>query len=470
MTLPFDSTHPAPAASGRDIPDRPRVLTVSSLNRLARSLLEGNFPSVLVEGEISNFSTPASGHWYLTLKDEKSQLRCAMFRNSNLRVRFRPANGINVLVKGRLSLYEARGDYQLIIEDMEEAGDGALRRAFEKLKTKLAAEGLFEKEHKQILARGYRHIGVITSPSGAAIRDILTVFKRRFPATRITLLPVAVQGAEAAAEIIAAIERANRLARQLGIEVLLIGRGGGSLEDLQAFNEESVARAIHASQLPTVCGIGHEIDFTIADFTADLRAPTPSAAAELLSPDQREYRQSLSACLQQLTASISRRLKQNSQQINWLSRQLRHPGRRLQDHAQTLDHMDNRMKRALHWQLQQRRNSIRELRRSLLSNSPGQTLTGLIKTHASLRSRLLRAINNRQSVSRTALKQLVHNLNTVNPLNTLARGFSITYNESGEVLYSSDKAKKGDLVTTRLHKGNVKSKITEVHADSPSLK
>ncbi|MBT8146288.1 MAG: exodeoxyribonuclease VII large subunit, partial [Gammaproteobacteria bacterium] len=363
-------------------PERPRVLSVTSLNRLARSLLEGNFPAVLVEGEISNFSNPASGHWYLTLKDAKSQLRCAMFRNSNRKVTFRPGNGTNVLAKGRLSIYEARGDYQLIIDDMEQAGDGALRRAFEELKNRLAEEGLFDDSNKQPITAGYQHIGVITSETGAAVRDILTVFKRRFPSTRITLLPVAVQGREAAAEIVSAIERANNQATALGLEVLLLARGGGSLEDLQPFNEEVVARAIHASKLPVVVGVGHEIDFTIADFAADLRAPTPSAAAELLSPSQQEYRQSLLGYQQSLTGLINRQLHQYDQRLGWLTRQLRHPGRRLQDHAQSLDLLDSRLRRALHWQVQQRKNNLRELQRTLIANSPRQRLNNLRNSQA----------------------------------------------------------------------------------------
>jgi exodeoxyribonuclease VII large subunit len=460
MQLPSES--PNTAASIDETAGRPRVLSVSSLNRLARSLLEGNFPAVLVEGEISNFSTPASGHWYLTLKDARSQLRCAMFRNSNRRVRFRPADGVSVLVRGRLSIYEARGDYQLIIDDMEEAGDGALRRAFEELKARLAEEGLFKDENKQPITGCYRHVGVITSSTGAAFRDILNVFRRRFPGTRITLLPVSVQGNEAANEIVSAIQTANRLAEKLQLEALLLARGGGSLEDLQPFNEERVARAIYTSKLPLVCGVGHEIDFTIADFVADLRAPTPSAAAELLSPSQQEYRQHLLSCEQTLISDIGRRLQQAAQQVGWLSRQLKHPGRRLQDHAQSLDLLDNRLRRALHWQINQRKNSIRELRRTLLANSPWQRLTGLRNSQISLQRRLHRGIVNRLSYSASTLNQLVRNLNAVSPLNVLARGYSITYDEKKQVLRHSKNVKAGSLITTRLHSGTVKSKVLQV--------
>ena len=263
-----------------------KVLSVSSLNQMAKSLLEGHFSQVAVEGEISNFANPASGHWYFTLKDQKSQLRCAMFAGRNRLVPFNPKNGDQLIVRGQLSIYPNRGDYQLIVSQMEEAGDGALRRAFEELKQRLRAEGLFDQRHKQEIMEGYHHVGLITSAAGAAICDMVSVFGRRFPATRLTVFPVAVQGAEAPGEISSALALANALTDELGLQALIVGRGGGSLEDLQAFNVESVARAIFASELPIVSAVGHEIDFTIADLVADLRAPTPSAAAELLSPDQ----------------------------------------------------------------------------------------------------------------------------------------------------------------------------------------
>ena len=316
-------------------PADPAVLSVTSLNRLAKSLLEGHFPAVTVEGEISNLARPSSGHWYLTLKDKSSQLRCAMFVNRNRQVRFRPDNGQQVIVRGKLSIYEGRGDYQLLVDSMEEAGDGALRRAFEELKARLAEEGLFAEQHKRQVLNNYRHIGLITSPTGAAIRDLVSVFARRFPATRLTLIPVAVQGQQAAREIAAAIARANRLRGSLGLEALIVGRGGGSLEDLQAFNEEVVARAIYASELPITSAVGHEIDFTIADFVADLRAPTPSAAAELMSPAQQEYLDQFHGYRQVLTQLLRQRFSQWQQTLKALRRHLKRPDRRLQEHAQT---------------------------------------------------------------------------------------------------------------------------------------
>ena len=323
------------------------ILSVSSLNRMARSLLESNFPAVIVEGEISNLALPSSGHWYLTLKDKSSQIRCAMFVNRNRMVRFKPQNGNQIIVRGRLSIYEGRGDYQLLLDGMEEAGDGALQRAFEQLKAKLLGEGLFADTQKQTMLSHYRHVGVITSATGAAIQDILSVFARRFPATRITLLPVAVQGKDAADEIVNAIQLANKLTEKLGIEALIIGRGGGSLEDLQAFNEERVARAIFASELPICSAVGHEVDFTIADFVADLRAPTPSAAAEQLSPDQAEYFELLFTYNTQFQSAIKLAIRQGTQRLVWIAKQLKHPDRRLQEQAQNLDRLDLRLRKAM---------------------------------------------------------------------------------------------------------------------------
>ena len=262
------------------------IFTVSDLNREARELLEGHFPLVWVEGEISNLARPSSGHIYFSLKDEAAQVRCAMFKMRNRLLNFQPENGQQVLARARISLYEARGDFQLIIEHMEETGDGALRRQFELLKHKLFEEGLFDESHKRELPSLPTRLGVITSPSGAAIRDILSVLKRRFPGIPILIYPVPVQGNEAPPAIIDAIKTAGI---RKDCDLLILARGGGSLEDLWAFNDESVARAIYHCPIPVVTGIGHEIDFTIADFVADFRAPTPSAAAEYISPDQNEW-------------------------------------------------------------------------------------------------------------------------------------------------------------------------------------
>jgi exodeoxyribonuclease VII large subunit len=318
------------------------VLSVSDLNRQARELLEGEFPLVFVDGELSNLARPSSGHWYFTLKDDRAQIRCAMFRNRNRYINFKPVDGTQVIVHGKVSIYEGRGDFQLIAEQMEEAGDGALRRAYEQLKQKLHLEGLFDDDQKSPLPPLPQHIGVITSPSGAAVRDVLTVMRRRFPAISLTILPVQVQGDQAPDQIVAAIETANQYP-DMAFDLLLVTRGGGSLEDLWAFNTEKVARAIHSSEIPVVSAIGHEIDFTIADFVADLRAPTPSAAAELISPDQNEWQQILAGYMNMFEGFMANQLSGMKATLSSLSRRLRHPGQRLEDQAQRLDDLEIRL-------------------------------------------------------------------------------------------------------------------------------
>src|SRR5213080_4349874 len=296
---------PSPDRSAGAPPAR-EVYSVTRVNREVRALLERGLPVLWVEGELTNFSQPSSGHWYFTLKDREAQLRCAMFRMRNALVGFTPSASAQVLVRGRISVYEARGEYQLIVEHLEEAGVGALRREFDRLKAKLAAEGLFALEHKRGLPRFPRRIGVITSPSGAALRDILHILARRFPPAPVLIYPTAVQGAAAAPALVAALEIASGRAE---VDVLILARGGGSLEDLWAYNDERVARAIYASRLPIVSGVGHEIDFTIADFVADARAPTPSAAAELVAPDGAACLQFLARSAERLAAAMRRELR-----------------------------------------------------------------------------------------------------------------------------------------------------------------
>ena len=441
------------------------ILSVSSLNRMARSLLESNFPAVIVEGEISNLALPSSGHWYLTLKDKSSQIRCAMFINRNLMVRFKPQNGNQIIVRGRLSIYEGRGDYQLLLDGMEEAGDGALQRAFEQLKAKLLGEGLFADTQKQTMLSHYRHVGVITSATGAAIQDILSVFARRFPATRITLLPVAVQGRDAADEIVSAIQLANKLTEKLGIEALIIGRGGGSLEDLQAFNEERGARAIFASELPICSAVGHEVDFTIADFVADLRAPTPSAAAEQLSPDQAEYFELLFTYNTQFQSAIKLATRQGTQRLVWIAKQLKHPDRRLQEQAQNLDRLDLRLRKAMKTLISAQGSDLMQARRGLLASSPKQLLEyNHIRLSAS-HSRLDQSLRTQLVARRSSLAALSRSLNSVSPLNTLARGYSITYDSALKVIHSSDEVKVGATITSRLGKGEITSTVSEVSSE-----
>lgn len=403
----------APFESGDDSP----VLSVSSLNRLARGLLEDCFPAVSVEGEISNLSVPGSGHWYFTLKDDSAQIRCAMFRNRNMSVRFKPANGMQVVVRGKLSLYEGRGDYQLILDNMQDAGAGALQRAFEELKHKLAGEGLFDAARKKNLPARCQHVGVITSPTGAVIRDIISVFTRRYPAMHVTVFPVLVQGSDAPAAIIKALQTAQDRQQALQLDVLVLARGGGSLEDLQAFNDEAVARAIARCTLPVVSAVGHETDVSIADFVSDVRAPTPSAAAELLSPDQQIIKQLLVSQHQKLVRLILRELEQRHQRLDWLRRQLQHPGRRLQEQAQTLDQLDDRLRRAMHRFVQ---------------------------------------------LKRTNLQMLARNLENISPLQTLQRGYSITRTEQGNVITKAASVRLGDTLISTLADGELVSVICAV--------
>ena len=436
------------------------VISVTSLNRMARSLLENHFGNVTVEGEISNLSTPGSGHWYFTLKDEGSQIRCAMFRNSNMSVRFRPRDGMQIIVRGRLSIYEGRGDYQLIASSLEEAGDGALRRRFEMLKQKLSEEGLFASERKRAMPEHVRHIGVVTSATGAVIRDIVSDLGRRFPAIKITLLPVPVQGAEAIPAIVKAIALANKRANELAIDVLIVGRGGGSLEDLQAFNEEAVARAIFESQLPIVSAVGHETDFTIADLVADLRAPTPSAAAELLSPDQDEMLSLFEGYQQLFSKIIKERLQRSSQQLLWLLKQLKHPGRRLQEHAQTLDMLEGRMIRATRQHLSGASRDVLELQRRLQTRSPVHTLRQQGDHLEATLQRLHRGALQRLASQKAQLAQLARSLDGVSPLNTLQRGYSISFDAKGHVVRDLQSVQVGDSLTTRLADGSISSVVT----------
>ena len=345
--------------------------SVSELNNAVRNLLEGNFEHIIVAGEISNFVCPASGHWYFSLKDSKAQIRCAMFRGANRKTGFLPKEGLQVQVRTKVSLYAPRGDYQLIVEFMEEVGDGALRRAFEKLKQNLAKEGLFAEKHKQSLPEFPHTIGVVTSSTGAALRDIIKVLRRRCPLTPIIVYPSLVQGEQAASNIADMIKTANL---RNECDVLIVGRGGGSAEDLWAFNEEIVARAIFSSKLPIVSAVGHEIDITIADFVADCRAATPSAAAELVSPNLLEWKELVNTLNQRLRRELLQNLQQKQQTLLWLRKRLRHPGQKLQEQAQQLDYLWQTLSKTLHNYLTHKQQQLNHLGRSLNAISPLATL------------------------------------------------------------------------------------------------
>ncbi len=436
------------------------VYSVSRLNSEVRALLEGSFPLLWVEGEISNLARPSSGHLYFSLKDARAQVRCAMFRNRNQLLRFRPDNGMQVLIRARVGLYEGRGEFQLVAEHMEESGDGALRRAFEELKQKLEREGLFDIAAKKSMPALPRAIGVITSPTGAAIRDVLTVLKRRFPALPVIIYPAAVQGENAAREMVDMI----RLAEQRQeCDVLLITRGGGSLEDLWAFNEEILARAIYDCQLPVVAAVGHEIDFTIADLVADYRAPTPSAAAEHLSPDQGEWQDMLTQKLRILQKSWQHQLQQSSTQLQHLNTRLlqQHPGTRLKQWSQRIDELEMRYQLAIRHQLDKKRFRLEKTDSRLYQHSPVNRLTQLQQHQQQLWHRLQQGMNTKISNSKLSLSTLTRALDAISPLATLDRGYSILHKADHTIIREHKQVQRGEQITARLAKGHLKLRVEE---------
>jgi exodeoxyribonuclease VII large subunit len=393
------------------------IFTVSELNQLTRGLLESHFSRIWVEGEISNFVCPSSGHWYFSLKDKSAQVRCAMFRGHNNHITFKPENGMYIIVFARPSLYEGRGDFQLIVEKIEEVGFGRLQRAFEELKQKLAKEGLFDQANKKPLPKFPQQIGVVTSPTGAAIRDILSVLKRRFPLPPIIVYPSLVQGDTAAKQIAATIKIANQ---RKECDVLIVARGGGSIEDLWSFNEEIVARAIFASQIPIISGIGHEIDFTIADFVADHRAPTPSAAAEFVSPNKQEILQQLQKTKQRLHYSINKFYEHQHIVLKSLTSQLKrfHPIQQLQDKTQQLDLIEQNLIAAQHKILETRQTKFQ-----LLSQA----------------------------------------LNTISPLATLQRGYAIVTNKQNTIVRNTAEVKVGEKLNTKLATGKLQCTVEQIY-------
>lgn len=434
------------------IRERP-ILKPAQLNALARDLLEGAFAQVWVQGEISNFSRPGSGHLYFTLKDERAQVRCALFKQKAMYLRFAPRDGLQVLVRGRLTVYEARGEYQLVLEHMEEAGEGALRIAFEALKSRLAAEGLFAAERKRALPRFIRHLGLITSSRGAAVRDVLSVLSRRFPMLDVDVLPVAVQGQGAAAEIREMLLKAASCGHY---DALLITRGGGSLEDLWAFNDEALVRAIVASPVPVVSAVGHEIDFSLADFAADLRAATPSAAAELLVPERTDLLAQATHLRRRLDAAISRQhagLAQRSDQAGLRLQALR-PQLRLERGRHRLALLHVRLDAALQGGLNLRMETLRHCAQTLQRQHPRERLAALRHRAAMLEQRLGSTLQHRIEQCATQLQGLARTLASVSPLATLARGYAVVRDPlTGLVLRRAQDANLGQELDTQLAEG-----------------
>jgi exodeoxyribonuclease VII large subunit len=440
-------------------PDRD-IYSVSRLNREVRVLLERGFGSLWIEAEISNFSRPSSGHWYFSLKDAAAQVRCAMFRQRNLLARFAPRDGQKVLVRARIGLYEPRGEYQLLVDHIEDAGLGALKRQFEELSARLAAEGLFAAERKRPLPALPRRIGVITSPTGAAIRDIVHVLGRRFPAAAVLLFPVAVQGAQAAAEITAAVILAGRRG---DCDVLIVARGGGSLEDLWAFNDEALARAIVASPMPVVSGVGHEIDFTIADFAADVRAPTPSAAAEIVVPDGGEYLKTLRGAEARIAQALRRHLQVRRERLRWLAGRaaLVSPAARLAQRMQLLDDLENRLVRALRQRTTDLRSDLVEARSRLWQVSPVTRVRDDAVRLRALGVRLQAAQKRHLSDARERLLPLQRTLQAVSPLATLERGYAIVSRGDGSILRDAAQVAPGTLIEARLATGRLRAKVED---------
>jgi exodeoxyribonuclease VII large subunit len=447
----------AQKSGGAARPDRD-IYTVSRLNREVRVLLERGFGSLWLEAEISNFAKPSSGHWYFSLKDAAAQVRCAMFRQRNMLCSFTARDGQKVLVRARIGLYEPRGEYQLIVDHMEDAGLGALRRKFEELSARLAAEGLFAPERKRPLPALPRRIGVLTSPSGAAVRDILHVLARRFPAVAVLIHPVSVQGTLAPAEIISMLQLAGRRAE---CDVLILARGGGSLEDLWAFNDEQLARAIAASPIPIVSGIGHEIDFTIADFAADVRAPTPSAAAELVVPDAGEWLAEFSSLGMRLARCIRRQLGERRERLRRLDRRaaLVSPSARFARDTQRLDELDQRIRRAVLRRLASDRERLRWLDGRAALAGPQARVREAAARHAALDARLRAAGAERLRRARERLTPLERTLNAVSPHATLARGYAIVTAEHGAILRDAAQAPPGTTVEAQLARGRIRAKV-----------
>ena len=447
------TTAPYPTKAGVD------VLSVSRLNDAVRALLEDAFPLVWVEGEISNLSRPRSGHLYFSLKDDAAQVRCAMFRNRNILLRFRPSDGARVLVRARVSLYGARGDFQLIVEQLEDAGEGALRRQFDALRNRLEHEGLFASARKRSLPTFPRRVGVVTSPTGAALRDILHVLERRFPALAVLIYPTPVQGASAAAEI----------ARQIAVaggrnecDLLLVTRGGGSLEDLWAFNEEIVARAIADSPLPVVSAVGHETDVTIADLTADVRAPTPSAAAEIISPSNAELVDRLSRLLGALQRSVRGKLASHAQRLDGLERRVanQHPHRRLAQYGERVRQLQKRLHGASAVRRQNWRARALALRVRLFARSPRNGIERCRDRAQTTETRLFLAARVRLSEARSRLAGAMRGLDLASPLGTLERGYAvITRCDDDSVVRNANQTTIGDELEARLARGKIRARV-----------
>jgi exodeoxyribonuclease VII large subunit len=457
-----NSSDPGKTGAAPWAADKEKVWTVSQLTRQIRQVLEGSLGALAVEGEVSNFRAAASGHLYFNLKDRDAQIRCVMFRAAAQSLKFQVEDGLHVVVRGRLTVYEQRGEYQLQVVLLEPKGAGALQLAFEQLKRKLEAEGLFAAERKRPIPFLPRRVGIVTSPHGAAIRDMITVIGRRFPGMPILICPATVQGDQAAGEIAASIATLNRLARREQIDVIIVGRGGGSVEDLWAFNEEPVARAIFASKVPIVSAVGHETDFTIADFVADLRAPTPSAAAELVVPNRIDLLVTVREWRRRLFRRLKTELARDVEQWEGLRARLGSPQARLEQAELRVDDHRERLGQGLHVHrrhLSQRYAKAREL---LLGFRPDRQIPLHRREARALSRRLGPALRRHVRRLRERAEAAVQRLDAVSPLAVMGRGYGIVQDAQGRIVRSVDQVSVGDNLDVRLRDGSLDAGVRGV--------
>jgi len=438
------------------------VISVSEVNQRAKDQLEREFSNVWIEGEISSFTAHSSGHWYFTIKDEKSSLSCVMFSFDNNKILFKPQVGDNLLINGKISLYSPTGRFQLNVKHIELAGEGALLRAFEQLKVKLEKEGLFDLENKKQLPQMPKKIGIITSSDGAVLQDVINVLGRRSPNIELILIQTAVQGEKASAEICAAIKKA---CSYKDLDAVILARGGGSIEDLWAFNNESVARCIHSSDIPIVSAIGHETDFTIADFVADLRAPTPSAAAEILSQPHSQLGESLIDFKRLITNATSSLLRKESQELQNLSKRLRNPGDKLREFSQKLDNTEMYIKQSIHNHLLSQNNNLNFLSSNLLQLSPVQNLQESKHKLSDLSQSLTFLISQITKEKKSSLLGLSSTLDAVSPLAVLNRGYSILTTKEGKVVTTEKEVKVGDELIAKLKEGEIRTEVLQKYGD-----
>lgn len=439
------------------------IISVSEINRRAKSILEENFPFVWIQGEVSNFFSAASGHWYFSLKDESSEIRCAMFANKSHRITFEPKDGDHLVLNGTLSIFEGRGQYQIIVEHIELAGEGALLKAFEELKKKLLTEGLFDDSLKKKLPSYPRSIAVVTSPDGAVIQDIINVLSRRSPFFDLTVVPTLVQGEKAAPLICEALNKASNLEN---IDLIILARGGGSIEDLWAFNNEEVARAIVNCPIPLVSAVGHETDFTISDFVADIRAPTPSIAAEIISQPYSELKETLEGYQSYLLKSVESQFDSQRTRITNLIKRIRHPGDKLREIGQKVDYLETALIQEMHQKVSFKKNQLNLTQLSLQQNSP-QNKVKEAKVYLQNASKdLLKAFKLKVERKRKLLGELVATIEAVSPLSVLARGYSIISTEpEGKILSSSNQVKIGQTISAVLNKGSIKAEVKSKDKD-----